>query len=133
VLTYAEARGALAEALLKDAAAHEAERYDEIGRRFDSFEHRFPLGVGPELKKLRIALTFWDGWIDARNLGWQTTRGIQQSEWPQLARAVAADLTADRDITEARIRARFDATAKASLGDRAQILAARLRERSATS
>jgi hypothetical protein len=130
MLTYDQARDALINALLEDAAAHEAERYDEIGRRFDNLEHRFPTGAGPELAKLRIALTFWDGWIDARNLGWQTTRGIQQSSWSKLARLVAADLAADREITDVQVRGRFDAAAKGSLGDRVQSLAMRLRERS---
>jgi hypothetical protein len=130
-MTHEAARLALVNALLNDAAVHEAGRYDEIGRRFDSLEHAFPHGAGDTLPMLRIALTFWDGWIDARNLGWQHG-GIQQHEWPVLARAVAADLAADRDIADPRVRARFDSAAHPSLADRVQILAARLRERSSS-
>jgi hypothetical protein len=128
MMDYTAARAALAEALLRDAAAHEASKDDEIGRRFDSLEHVFPRGTNAELAKLRIALTFWDGWIDARNHGWQPSSGIQRHEWPNLARDIAADLAADRDILNPSVRARFDAETHASLGERVQILAARLRD-----
>ena len=126
MLTYRAARDALVEQLLKDAAAHEAARYDEIGRRFDAIERGLPRSDAPELVKLRVALTFWDGWIDARNRGWQSG-GIAQAEWPALARGVAADLAADREIADARVCARFDSSAHSSLEDRVQTLAARLR------
>ena len=85
-MTNEAAREAIAEHLLSDALAHEGKRFDEIGRRFDALERVFPRGGEPELITLRIALTFWDGWIDARNRGWQQTRGIQPDEWPVLAR-----------------------------------------------
>ena len=126
MLTITAARTSLAEQLLLDASAHDAGRYDSIGRRFDGLEHAFPTGAEPAMTKLRIALTFWDAWIDARNHGWQPTSGIQQAEWPALARAVAADLAADREISDAKVRERFDAAAHPKLGDRVQILAARL-------
>jgi len=128
-MTYHAAREAIAEQLLGDATAHENARFDEIGRRFDTLERAFPYGSNRELVKLRIALTFWDGWIDARNRGWQTTRGIQPNEWPALARGIAADLVADREITDARARSHFDATASVSQSDRVQTVAARLRDR----
>ena len=129
MLTYAAARDALVEQLLGDAAAHGAGRYDELGRRFDSVERKFPRGSAPELTRLRVALTFWDGWIDARNRGWPLSERIGRAEWPALARGVAADLAADREITDARVRALFDSSAHPALGDRAQTLAARLRAR----
>ena len=91
-------------------------------------------GRGDDLgvARLRIALTFWDGWIDARNRGWQQTRGIQPDEWPVLARGIAADLQADREISDERVRTRFDAGATASGGERVQGVAARLRDRAAS-
>jgi hypothetical protein len=127
--TYAAARDTLVEQLLGDAAAHGAGRYDELGRRFDRVEREFPRGSAPELTRLHIALTFWDGWIDARNHGWQSSESIAKVEWPPLARGVAADLALDREITDARVRARFDSSAHHSLGDRVQTLSARLRAR----
>ena len=130
MLTYAAARDTLVAELRRDAAAHRAEQYDQIGRRFDRVEHDFPIGTSPELGKLHIALTFWDGWIDARNNGWP--RGpIAMDDWPALADAVADDLARDRDITLPVVLARFDVVAHPHLNERVQTLAARLRQRNA--
>lgn len=128
MLTYDTTRDTLVEQLRADAADHEAERYDAIGRRFDRLEHEFPTGTAPELGRLHIALTFWDGWIDARNNGWP--RGpIALADWPVLARRVADDLAADRDITDPMVLSRFDVVAHPRLNERVQTLAARLRAR----
>lgn len=127
VLTYLAARDALVAHLLADAAAHEAGRVDAVGRRFDAIEHALPRGNAPELAKLRVALTFWDGWIEARNAGWPSSTDIARLEWPELARGIASDLAGDRDIADARVLARFDVAANPSLGGRVQTLAARLR------
>ena len=130
MLTYAAARDTLVAELRRDAAAHRLEQYDQIGRRFDRVEHDFPIGTSPELGKLHIALTFWDGWIDARNNGWP--RGpIGMDDWPALADAVADDLAEDRDITLPLVLARFDVVAHPHLNERVQTLAARLRQRNA--
>jgi len=129
LLTSEAARQALAGHLVTDATAHEAGRFDAIGRRFDSFEHAFPEGDDASLIDLRMALTFWDAWIDARNHGWQPTGGIQQGEWAALARGIAADLTAKRDIADARVRDLFDARSPGR-ADRVKLLAGRLRGRS---
>ena len=128
MLTYTAARDTLVEHLRADARAHVAEDYDRIGRRFDWLEHQFPTGTAPELGKLHIALTFWDGWVDARNHGWP--RGpIGADDWPKLAREVADDLAADREITNATVIARFDLVQHPKLNERVQTLAARLRAR----
>jgi hypothetical protein len=126
-LTYGEARDALVMHLREDAAAHEAGRVDAVGRRFDAVERALPRGSAPELTKLRIALTFWDGWIDARNGGWPSSIDIARTEWPELARRIASDLAADREITDPRVLVRFDVDANPSLGGRVQTLATRLR------
>jgi hypothetical protein len=131
VLSYDAARMAIAAELVRDATAHDAARYDEIGRRYDSLEHGFPQGDNVQVAKLRIALTFWDGWIDARNRGWQRTRGIQLAEWANLARVIAEDLVADREITTARVLTHYGTPALPSDGDRAGMIASRLRDRGA--
>ena len=128
VLTSEAARQALAGYLLTDVAAQEASRDDAIGRKFDSFEHAFPEGDDASLIDLRMALTFWDAWIDARNHGWQPTAGIQKDEWATLARGIAADLTAQRDIADARVRDLFDARSPGR-ADRVKLLAGRLKGR----
>ena len=124
--TYAVARDALVAHLREDADAHGAERYDVIGRRFDDVERHFPSGIAPELGRLHVALAFWDGWIDARNHGWPGGP-IVRDAWPELARSVAADLEADRDIAAPIVVARFDPVAHPKLNERVQHLAARLR------
>ena len=129
MMTYTQARDALVAHLRADADAHEAENYDAIGRRFDAVEYQFPRGTEPELGRLHIALAFWDGWVHARNHGWPPGP-IGLAEWPQLARAVAADLQADRDLASDEVLAHFDLVAHPRLNERVQILAARLRGRS---
>jgi hypothetical protein len=127
-LTYAQARDAMVTELRGNADEHEAGHYDAIGRRFDRLEHLFPVGVAPELGRLHVALTFWDGWIDARNNGWP--RGpIRVEDWPRLARSVATDLEADRDVSDPLVLSRFDIVAHPRLNERVQTLAARLRKR----
>jgi len=126
-LTYAVARDQLVDQLLRDAMAHDYGRYHEVGRRFDDVERVLPHGGAPELGRLRVALTFWDGWIDARNHGFQPGSGIAKTEWPLLARIVAADLEGDRDVTDIRVVARFDVGRHPSLGTQPQALAARMR------
>ena len=106
--SYGIARNSLVAELLKDAAAHEGGRYDEIGRRFDGVEHELPGGAAPALGQLRVALAFWDGWIDARDRGWQGGT-IDKGEWPMLARRIASEISQDGRISDARVRARFDA------------------------
>ena len=126
--TYETARDTLVEQLRADAAAHRAENFDAIGRRFDRLEHEFPKGEAPELAKLHIALAFWDGWIDARNNGWP--RGpIALNEWPDLAERVADDLAANREISAPLVISRFDLVKHPNLNERVQTLAARLRGR----
>ena len=127
-MTYAEARDALVAHLREDAAAHEGGRFDAIGRRFDGVERHFPRGTAPELGRLHIALAFWDGWIDARNHGWPAGP-VAAAAWPALAREVAADLEADRDVGAPLVLARFDLVAHPKLNERVQGLAARLRDR----
>ena len=126
LMNYEEACDALVTQLLQDADAHEAGHYDAVGRRFDAVEHRFPTGTAPELGRLHIALTFWDGWVHARNHGWPPGP-ISESEWPRIARSVVADLQANRDVTDVKVLANFDIVAHPKLDERVQILAARLR------
>jgi hypothetical protein len=126
MVSYGTARNSLVAELLKDAAAHEAGRFDAIGRRFDGIERDLPRGTAPALAKLRVALAFWDGWIDARDRGWMGGGDIPKGEWPMLARRIASELSADRDISDARVGARFDASAGGSLGGRLQALDAPL-------
>ena len=108
MVSYGTARNSLVAELLKDAAAHEAGQFARVGQRFDRVQQDLPKGTSPVLVKLRVALAFWDGWIDARDQGWLGGGDIPKGEWPMLARRIASDLTADRDISDARVSARFN-------------------------
>ena len=127
MMSYEQARDTLIAQLRYDATMHEAERHDEIGRRFDRIEHEFPPGAEPGLDRLRVAMAFWDGWIHARNHGWNVGGTIAPGEWPALARSVASDLEEERDVADPRVRARFDVSGKHGIGERAQMLSSRLR------
>ena len=91
------------------AAADAQERGDlaRIEDGFDELEVLLARGGQLEHATLRIALDFWDGWIDARNHSWMYYEGIGRSDWPQLARGIASDLEADRDVRDERVLARF--------------------------
>jgi hypothetical protein len=112
--SYGIARESIVSELLNDAAAHDAGRFDEIGRRAERMH--LPRVGPPELTKLRVALSFWDKWTDARNRGWQAGGNIDRGEWPMLARRVASDLAADREISDARVRAHCDVRTRRSDG-----------------
>lgn len=107
MVRYGIARDSIVGALLIDAAAHEAGRFDEIGRRFDRIDAE--LKETGALARLRTALAFWGGWIDARDRGWQPDATIPKSEWPMLARRIASDLAQDQEISDRRVGARFGA------------------------
>ena len=57
MLTYTAARDTLVEQLRADAAAHAAERYDEIGRRFDRLEHQFPTGTAASARSCSTSVS----------------------------------------------------------------------------
>ena len=113
MVSYAAARNALVAALQKDAALHEAGRFEEIGSRFDDIARDLPRGSVPSLTRLRVALAFWDGWIDARDHGWLGGGTIPKGEWPMLARRIASELSSDQDISDARVGARFQTLPRA--------------------
>jgi hypothetical protein len=107
-VTYDAWRHRFATALEGAAEAHERGGVAMIDAGYDEIDAILPRGAGPEYDKLHIALHFWDGWSDARNHEWRYYEGIDQGDWPILARGIAADLTANREIQERRVLAHFD-------------------------
>ena len=69
-MLYQEAKERLIAGLLRDVAAHEAGRYEDIGADYDKFDRELPRGMDPEFDKLHVALHFWDGLIYARGRNW---------------------------------------------------------------
>ena len=67
-----------------------------------------PRGGGPEWDKLHIALSFWDGWIDASNHQWRHYEPIAEADWPRLALEIASALRAGREIENPIILSKFD-------------------------
>lgn len=104
-----EAAEILAKALVADAELHEANRYHEIGERYDDvYGELLPLDGASEAP-VRVALEFWDGWIDARNHDWLYYEGIGEHDWPRYARVVSDCLRSNRvprsDASEALLQA----------------------------
>jgi hypothetical protein len=64
-----------------------------------------------QYQKRHCALDFWNGWIFAHGTDWVEHQQFPRDAWPALARSVAADLLADREISEPRVRLEFDLTA----------------------
>jgi hypothetical protein len=107
-MNYVEAKRLFVEVLSRDATAHEAGRYEEIGAGYDRVDRELPRDVSSEFDQLYIALEFWSGWIDARNHNWQYYKGIKESDWPVLARSIVQSLEADEEIREPIILSHFD-------------------------
>jgi hypothetical protein len=126
MLTYTEAKQFLIENLSRDAAAHEAGRYRDIGRAFDELDANLPRSGGREFDQLFITLAFWDGWIDARNHDWQYYDEIGEADWPALARKIVASLASGQEITEPAVLRHFDFRARQPRAGRLKSLLARL-------
>lgn len=107
MLNYSEAKQAFIEELSRDVEAHEAGRYEEVGAAFDALDSQLPRDQGPEFDKLFIAFDFWDGWIDSRNHNWLYYDGINQPDWPVLARSIVKSLEADEEISEPMVLDHF--------------------------
>ena len=99
--SYGAARDALVSALLEDALAHDAGRFDEIGKR--AVHVALPDGDEPALTNLRAALRFSARWTDAMTGGQQPISGVTKAEWPRRARRIASDLAADREISDVHV------------------------------
>ena len=111
-------RDMIAAALRRDAALHEGGQVDTIGNGYDAAEGEIlPLESTRE-RDIGVALSFWDGWIDARNHAWRHYEGIARSDWPILARTIAAALEARHPITDAVVLGHFAPESQRSLWSR---------------
>ena len=105
---YDRIRTGLAQALKRDAILHERARYLDIGKGFLNLRSLLRHGGDHRYQKLIVAIKFWDGWILARNTDWLEYPDIPERRWSDLAKTVAADLEADREISSFQVRAQFD-------------------------
>lgn len=112
---YNLVRRRLAAAIKRDASLHKLRRYEHIGKDFLEFRSALRQGGDQRYQKLVVAIQFWDAWILARNTDWLEYEHIPEASWGELASGVAADLLADRDISDPRVRAAFDLTSTLEL------------------
>ena len=103
-----ELRRAFVAGLEAAARAHESGNLTAIETGYEELEAALAQSAAPDGDQLSIACHFWDGWIDARNHAWLYYAGIEEKDWPSLARIIADDLRHDRPITDARVLRRFD-------------------------
>jgi len=96
---YDAAREALVAGLLGDAAAYEAGRYSEIGRRMPEVRDAVARQNPASTPRLQLALRFWGGWSEAC-ADVPARLSPPAADWPRLARARAADLALDRDTAD---------------------------------
>jgi hypothetical protein len=115
-MTYDFARNWVAEWLERHAATAEclelhratAASAHQPHQGYDEVDHGLPRGDDPRWHKIFVALSFWDGWIDASNHDWTNYDSIWRADWPTLAREIAADLRADREVSNPIILAQFE-------------------------
>jgi hypothetical protein len=94
-----EADEILAEALIADATAHEAGRFDNLASQYDEVLcELLPIQNLGE-RRFAIAFNFWNGWCDASNHDWQYYPGITRDDWPRLARHIAERLRTGKAAT----------------------------------
>jgi len=106
-------RNPLSALFKRDAGLHQLKRQESIGAGYMVLRSTLRHGGGRRYQKLIVALNFWDPWILARNTVWLEHEQIP--EFPRPALVVVADLDADRDITDPRVRRAFDLTATLEL------------------
>lgn len=75
---------------MQDIEAHEQGRYSEIG----GYDERYVKldkcdeEDETEAERLSLALQLWEGWEDSRNHDWGYYPGVEQKDWPIIARQI---------------------------------------------
>lgn len=105
---YVALRNRLSASLKRDAALHRLGQAERIGLGYAALRAALLTRGNQRRQKLGVALDFWDAWITARDTQWVQYDHIPPTLWPTLGLIVAADLDADRDITDQRVRMAYD-------------------------
>lgn len=84
----------LLESLEQDIAAHEKGLYFEVGQSQQNMPDWKACEAedDAESHRLLIAINFMDSWQDARNHGWHFYPGVEEKDWPILARQIRQGL-----------------------------------------
>lgn len=94
-----------ADMLLRAADTQERGELWSLDDQFESFETELASGESPE--DLETIKEFCNGWADARNHDWQFYEPLIATDWPRLAREIAADLVAGRTISSPEVQRQF--------------------------
>lgn len=105
---HTDVRLRLAASLRRDAALHRLRRHAQMGGGYAELRASLPPARDPATLRLAVALDFWDAWLFARDGGWVVVDHMPPALWPSLALLVAADLAANRDITDPRVQMAYD-------------------------
>jgi hypothetical protein len=105
----------VAAALLRDAEAHAAGRFNVIGDSYDDVYGQILPLIEEPVTTVQLAFNFWDGWVDASNHEWQYYDGISREDWPRMAREIALALQAGKEITNPMLLERFGPRPRRSL------------------
>lgn len=111
------------EHLERDIASHETGRIWDIGESEIDMPEYFLCEDDLAEERLGLASTFWDCWVDARNHGWGYYRGMDEADWPVVARQIVRGLREKWEPERMRENAVFDpppAPPRVSLWQRVQ-------------
>ena len=104
-MDYDELRTRFADALADAAQAQLSGRLSGIEGEYDELDGLLPRSGDERYRKLHVALQFWDCWIDSSNHHWLYYDGMTADSWPHLARGIAEDLRADREVQNEAVQA----------------------------
>jgi hypothetical protein len=105
---YGVLRRRLSASLKRDAALHRLGQAERIGLGYAALRAALLVGRDQRRQKLGVALDFWNAWITARDTRWAQYDHVPAHLWPTLGLVVAADLEADRDVTDQQVRLAYD-------------------------
>ncbi len=105
---YDYARDWFIEHLERDIAAHETGRYDEIGVSEEGSPEWNLIEDETQSHRLGLAANFWNMWMDSRNHGWWHYPGMNEGDWPVVARQIVCGLRENWEPERMRENAVFD-------------------------
>jgi hypothetical protein len=114
-LRYHHLRTTIAAELVRVAVMSDSGDVQAVSKNFRTIEQSVPRLLGRRWRKLYVAIGFWDCWIAEADRGFPQNVLVGRNEWAPLARTLAADLLADRNVTHPQILAIADLSNSVSL------------------
>ena len=104
---YDTAKSEVHASLFACAAAHGSADFHAIEVEHTKIDTNLPRSADHRFDPLHAALNLLDGWIDSSNHEWRYYEGIARDDWPNLALALAADISQNRTISNPLIIKHF--------------------------